>query len=69
MVNLYLGSDHDQQIRSLATTGDLNGYAHEAQSPSTLFSGFSHRLTWLPGLDPPFQGVYRMSPILRQRHD
>ncbi|KAJ6515136.1 linoleate diol synthase [Mycena vitilis] len=45
MVNLYLGSDHDQSIRSLATTsGDLQGYAHEAQR-----------------LDPPFRGVYRIA--------
>ncbi|KAJ7898460.1 linoleate diol synthase [Mycena leptocephala] len=45
MVNLYLGSDNDQSIRSLATTsGDLKGYAYEAQR-----------------LDPPFRGVYRIA--------
>ncbi|KAJ7131370.1 linoleate diol synthase [Mycena epipterygia] len=45
MVNLHLGSDNDQKIRSLATTtGDLNGYVREAQR-----------------LDPPFQGVYRIA--------
>jgi hypothetical protein len=39
MVNLYLGSDNDQSIRSLATTsGDLKGYAYEAQSRSSSFS-------------------------------
>jgi len=45
MVNLYMGSDSDQQIRALATTsGDLKGYVHEAQR-----------------LDPPFRGVYRIA--------
>ncbi|KAJ6548164.1 linoleate diol synthase [Mycena vulgaris] len=45
MVNMYLGSDNDQQIRAAATTsGDLKGYVHEAQR-----------------LDPPFQGVYRIA--------
>ncbi|KAJ7115970.1 linoleate diol synthase, partial [Mycena epipterygia] len=45
MVNLHLGSDNDQKIRSLATTtGDLNGYVREAQR-----------------LDPPFEGVYRVA--------
>ncbi|KAJ7504371.1 linoleate diol synthase [Mycena galericulata] len=39
MVNLYLGSNHDQQIRSLATTGDLSGYAHEAQRLDPPFQG------------------------------
>jgi len=39
MVNLYLGSDHEQQIQSLATTGDLNGYAHEAQRLDPPFQG------------------------------
>ncbi|KAJ6619469.1 linoleate diol synthase [Mycena sp. CBHHK59/15] len=43
MVNLYMGSDNDAEIRALATSaGDLNGYVYEAQR-----------------LDPPFQGVYR----------
>jgi len=42
-VNQYLGSDHAQQIQSLATSsGDLHGYIHEGQR-----------------LDPPFKGVYR----------
>ncbi|KAJ7155422.1 linoleate diol synthase [Mycena crocata] len=45
MVNLYLGSEYDQQIRSLATSsGDLNGFVCEAQR-----------------LDPSFQGVYRIA--------
>ncbi|KAJ6591567.1 linoleate diol synthase [Mycena vulgaris] len=45
MVNMYMGSDNDHQIRAAATTsGDLKGYVHEAQR-----------------LDPPFQGVYRIA--------
>ncbi|KAJ7180686.1 linoleate diol synthase [Mycena filopes] len=45
MVNLYLGSDNEEKIRSLATDSkDLNGFAFEAQR-----------------LDPPFQGVYRVA--------
>ncbi|KAJ7442287.1 linoleate diol synthase [Mycena latifolia] len=45
MVNLYMGSDNDKQIRASATTsGDLKGYVHEALR-----------------LDPPFQGVYRIA--------
>ncbi|KAJ7765440.1 linoleate diol synthase [Mycena maculata] len=39
MVNLYLGSDHDQEIQSLATNGDLNGYAYEAQRLDPPFQG------------------------------
>ncbi|KAJ6581524.1 linoleate diol synthase [Mycena capillaripes] len=39
MVNLYLGSDNDQSIRSLAAKGDLKGYAHEAQRLAPPFRG------------------------------
>jgi hypothetical protein len=66
MVNIYLGSDYDQQIRSLATTsGDLKGYVHEAQSSCSpsLFLSFSPSLA---GLDPPFQGVYRKWACVRE---
>jgi len=47
MVNLYLGSEQEGQIRSLVTSTPgkpLDGYAYEALR-----------------LDPPFQGVYRIA--------
>ncbi|TFK39791.1 linoleate diol synthase [Crucibulum laeve] len=47
MVNLYLGTDHDSQIRTLAVNGEvqgsLNGFVYEALR-----------------IDPPFRGVYRV---------
>ncbi|KAJ7698801.1 linoleate diol synthase [Mycena metata] len=40
MVNLYLGSDNDQSVRDLSTnSGDLNGYAFEAQRLDPPFKG------------------------------
>ncbi|KAJ7281406.1 linoleate diol synthase [Mycena rebaudengoi] len=39
MVNMYLGSDKDSEIRSSAATSDLSGYAHEALRLDPPFQG------------------------------
>lgn len=40
MINLFVGSESAQSIQSLGTTGDLKGYALEAQSRSFWFLAF-----------------------------
>jgi hypothetical protein len=63
MVNLYLGSDKDAELCTLAQDpkAQLDGYVYEALSKCIDLDSFimSKHLS-LPGLDPPFRGVYRM---------